>query len=121
MNPTTLTKAALLISLAGSAQTQAQLFPATIELSSLNGSNGFVINGIDAGDQSGVAVSSAGDINGDGVDDLLIGALRGDPNGTTDAGESYVVFGGPGVGSTGVIELSSLNGTNGFVLNGIDT
>ncbi len=90
-----------------------------IELSSLNGTNGFVLNGIDANDQSAYSVSSAGDVNGDGVDDLLIGALRADPNGATDAGESYVVFGGAGVGSTGVIELSALNGTNGFVLNGI--
>jgi FG-GAP repeat len=91
-----------------------------IELSSLNGSNGFVLNGIDASDRSGRSVSCAGDINGDGIDDLIIGAFRADPNGNNDAGESYVVFGGVGVGSSGVIGLSSLNGTNGFVLNGID-
>jgi hypothetical protein len=91
-----------------------------IELSSLNGANGFVINGIDAGDFSGVSVSGAGDVNGDAIDDLIIGARRADPNGNTWAGESYVVFGGAGVGAGGAIELSSLSGANGFVLSGID-
>ncbi|MHC0061785.1 Ig-like domain-containing protein [Nostoc sp. UIC 10890] len=92
----------------------------SLNLSSLNGSNGFVINGIDAYDNSGFSVSNAGDINGDGIDDLIIGAINADPNGTRDAGESYVVFGGSSVGSTGSLNLSSLNGSNGFVINGID-
>ena len=35
----------------------------------------------------------AGDINGDGVDDVIIGSFGGDPNGVDNAGESYVVFG----------------------------
>ena len=42
------------------------------------------------------SVSGAGDINGDGVDDLIIGAYVADPNGNSAAGESYVVFGGSG-------------------------
>ena len=46
-------------------------FNAVFELSSLNGINGFVINGIDADDGSGRSVSNAGDINGDGIDDNL--------------------------------------------------
>ncbi len=92
----------------------------TVELSSLNGANGFVINGIDASDHSGRSISSAGDVNGDGIDDLIIGADRADPNGNSYSGESYVIFGGATVGSTGAIELSSLNGANGFILNGID-
>jgi hypothetical protein len=48
--------------------------PASIELSDLDGSNGFFINGIYADDGSGVSVSSAGDVNGDGFNDILIGA-----------------------------------------------
>jgi len=94
-------------------------FPATINLSTLNGANGFVINGIDASDFAGFSVSSAGDVNGDGYDDLIIGAMGGDPNGESFAGESFVVFGGPGVGASGVLNLSTLNGANGFVINGI--
>ena len=37
--------------------------------------------------------ASAGDVNGDGVDDVIIGAVLGDPNGVENAGESYIVFG----------------------------
>lgn len=90
-----------------------------IELSSLNGTNGFVVNGAYDYDFSGTSVSSAGDVNGDGIDDLHVGASGSDPNGTYDAGKSYVVFGNASLGSTGSVDLSSLNGTNGFVMNGI--
>jgi VCBS repeat-containing protein len=95
-------------------------FDASFNLSSLNGSNGFVINGIDSGDFSGRSVSNAGDINGDGFDDLIIGAYRADPNGQYDAGSSYVVFGNSS-GFDTQFNLSSLNGSNGFVINGIDS
>ncbi len=45
-----------------------------ILLSSLNGTNGFKLDGENNGDSSGCSVSAAGDINGDGHADLLIGA-----------------------------------------------
>jgi hypothetical protein len=45
-----------------------------------------------AGDQSGYSVSSAGDVNGDGLDDLIVGAWRADPSSKSSAGKSYVVF-----------------------------
>jgi hypothetical protein len=48
---------------------------------------------IDVYDWSGVSVSSAGDINGDGLDDLIIGAQYATPSGKSNAGKSYVVFG----------------------------
>ena len=67
-------------------------FPPTLELSILDGTNGFRLNGVAAGDSSGRAVSNAGDVNGDGLADLLIGAMLADPNGS-DSGASYVVFG----------------------------
>ena len=95
-----------------------------IDLSSLNGSTGFALNGIDAGDSSGSSVSGAGDVNGDGIDDLIIGAIAGDPNGREGAGETYVVFGKNTTGSnpnfSTTFNLSSINGANGFVLNGVD-
>jgi hypothetical protein len=94
-------------------------FGSSLNLSSLNGSNGFTLNGIANSDLSGRSVSSAGDVNGDGIDDLIIGAFRADPNGS-DSGQSYVVFGNrTGFGSS--LNLSSLNGSNGFRLNGIAT
>ena len=92
-----------------------------LDLSDLDGTNGFILTGIDAGDQSGFSVSSAGDVNGDGYDDLIIGARMADPNGDSEAGETYVIYGGasaPGTG--GVLDLSDLDGTNGFILTGID-
>lgn len=93
-------------------------FPATLELSELDGTNGFIINGIAERDYSGESVSGAGDVNGDGVDDLIIGAPAADPNGILDAGQSYVVFGRQS-GFPASLELSDLDGSNGFAINGI--
>ena len=54
-------------------------FPASLDLSTLNGADGFAINGFlsnvfTGGDISGTSVSNAGDVNGDGIDDVIIGA-----------------------------------------------
>ena len=62
--------------------------PHPFDLSMLDDSNGFRLDGIDPHDGSGVSVSTAGDVNGDGYDDILVGA----PN-DHQAGETYVVFG----------------------------
>jgi hypothetical protein len=88
-------------------------FPAAFELGSLlpvavgDGSAGFVLKGVDQDDYSGASVSTAGDINGDGIDDLIIGARAADPNGKVNAGETYVLFGGTS-GFPAVFELSTL-------------
>lgn len=111
---------ALALMMAAGAAWGATPFPQFINLTSLNGTNGFTINGVDAFDRFGISVSFAGDVNGDGIDDLIIGADRADVNGQSDAGASYVVFGGAGVAVGGLVELSSLDGTNGFTINGID-
>jgi hypothetical protein len=57
-----------------------------IDLSSLDGSQGFVINGITAGDLAGRAIG-VGDINGDHLDDIAIG------QGAKNPGRAFVVFG----------------------------
>ena len=99
---------------------QIEILITTIGLGTLDGTNGFILTGIDMEDQSGWAASSAGDVNGDGYDDLIIGAYDADPNGG-DSGETYVVYGGASApGINGALDLSRLNGTNGFILNGID-
>jgi hypothetical protein len=102
--------------------------PGSLDLSTLNGSNGYMLNGVAEGDYSGESVSGAGDVNGDGFADLLIGSTFASPNGM-DSGQSYLVFGGPAnlaaldtAGSTaadGRINLADLNGTTGFLLNGV--
>jgi hypothetical protein len=111
--------AAALVVLAGSAQALAAgPFPVSIELSALDGTDGFVLNGIDASDRSGVSVSSAGDVNGDGVDDLIVGASSADPNGgPTRARATWCSAARRRRGRA--LELSALDGTNGFALNGI--
>jgi len=79
---------------------------------------GFVINGSKARDFSGESVSGGGDVNGDGLADVIVGARYADPSGRTDAGRSYVVL---GKRDTQPVELSSIeNGTSqaGFVING---
>ncbi len=50
---------------------------------------------------------------------LIIGAPGAVPIGPSSAGESYVVF-GQADGFAASLDLADLNGTNGFVLNGID-
>jgi len=45
-------------------------------------------------DYSGVAISGAGDVNGDGYDDILIGA-EGNCEGAAYAGQTYLIFGKP--------------------------
>jgi hypothetical protein len=85
-----------------------------INLSSISaGTGGFAINGENNEDQSGASVSSAGDVNGDGLDDLIIGAFLANIGNRANAGKSYVVFGKT---NTATINLSSIAaGTGGFV------
>mmetsp|Transcript_17256 Transcript_17256/g.25887 ORF Transcript_17256/g.25887 Transcript_17256/m.25887 type:complete len:496 (+) Transcript_17256:312-1799(+) len=83
-------------------------------LASAKGLNKYFFNGIKAHDFAGAAVSSAGDVNGDGYDDILIGA-RGSDAEATGGGQAYVIYGGPGLSS---LNLTDLDGTNGFVING---
>jgi hypothetical protein len=56
------------------------------------GVGGFALDGEAEDDQSGRSVSGAGDVNGDGLADILVGAWRADSNGEF-SGRTYVVFG----------------------------
>ncbi len=90
--------------------------PTPVELSNVEaGVGGFVTNGVSADDMLGRSVSSAGDVNGDGLDDLIIGAQYDDPNGSA-SGAAFVVF---GKADSTAVELSNVEaGTGGFVING---
>ncbi|MEQ8318247.1 MAG: GC-type dockerin domain-anchored protein [Phycisphaerales bacterium] len=94
----------------------AEGFPPVVDVSTLDGQNGFRIDGANPGDQAGTSVGGNVDVNNDGVDDLLIGADRADPDGVRDAGEAYVVFGrdvgvvGPFAAIFGLEDLDALTG-----------
>jgi hypothetical protein len=94
-----------------------QGWSATLNLSALNGSNGFALHGVSAGDESGRSVGGAGKLNNDAFDDLVIGAPLADTN-PVDSGETYVVFGSNQAWSS-PLNLSALNGTNGFTIEGV--
>ena len=57
------------------------------------GGQGFVVNGLTEFDYAGSSVSSAGDVNGDGLSDLVVGAASYDPTTSNDGGRAYVIFG----------------------------
>lgn len=91
-------------------------FPGAIEVSQLDGGNGFRIDGVSGLDRAGFAVHGAGDVNGDGIDDILIGAVNADPNGYA-SGAGYVVF-GRSTGFTSTLQLAALDGSSGFAIQG---
>jgi hypothetical protein len=68
-----------------------------------------VLNGMTTGDVSGISVAGAGDVNGDGYDDILIGAYYADPGGNSEAGVSYLIYGGSTLPA--IIELATANVT----------
>ena len=95
-------------------------FPQSLDVNALDGTNGFVIS--DSGRPGGnlTAVSDAGDVNGDGFGDLIIGSLGADPGGRDGAGSSYVLFGSGDLGASGELDLGQL-AFDGWVLNGISS
>ena len=93
----------------------------TIDLAALVAGDGTTIFGVESNDVSGYSVSSAGDVNGDGFEDLIIGAKLADASGNAknEAGESYVVFGKGDWSSTPTLDLAAL-GSAGITIFGAD-
>jgi len=95
-----------------------QPLPTAIDLGALNGSNGFVLTGnsLPANARLGLSVSTAGDVNGDGVPDLVVGSGLNSLTGNTQA-SAFVIYGRQAPQSfTATLDVSALNGTTGFAL-----
>lgn len=85
-----------------------------------SGVHGFRIFGATKGDHLGFAVGSAGDVNGDGVNDIVVAATGADPEDRSAAGITYVIFGQHHANSTfSDIDLSTFStGTHGVRIFG---
>jgi hypothetical protein len=91
-----------------------------IDLSAVSsGIGGFAINGVSNGDLTGFSVCDAGDVNGDGLADMILTApANSGIDGGSNFARAYVVYGKT---STNAINLSQVAlGVGGFVLNGGD-
>ena len=74
-----------------------------VYLDDLSASDGFVMYGESAEDCLGLSVASAGDVNGDGYDDVVLGSAR---ISSFYAGGAYVVYGFPSGAAVGSSMLS---------------
>ena len=83
-----------------------------IELPAFNGADGILIEGIR---NSFSHVTSAGDVNGDGLDDLLIGAFSTSELTVASSGAVYVVF---GTADAATISVDDLDATSGYKISG---
>ena len=88
---------------------------ATIDLNDLGSEDGFRIDGAATEDNAGMSVSGAGDVNGDGRDDVIVGATGADNNGRTNSGSAYFIFGSASVAN---IDLYDLGSEEGFRIDG---
>ncbi len=87
---------------------------ADIDLEAIaQGNGGFAIYGIE-GSFTGSAVSGAGDVNGDGLADLIVGAQAKD----NETGGAYVVFGKPTTETVDLAAVTQDGNTEGFFIKG---
>lgn len=85
----------------------------SIDVNSLS-SSGLIINGVSSADYAGSSVRGIGDINSDGINDVIIGAPLAD----SENGAAYVVYGGSNYGNS--LNLGTLPSSSGFVMTGVN-
>ena len=89
---------------------------ANIDFASLGASDGYRIDGAAADNYCGISVSTAGDVNGDGYADLIVGAYGASNNGRIYSGSAYVLFGK--ASGFANIDLASLGASDGYRIDG---
>lgn len=93
-----------------------QPFGTSVDLTALSGASGFsIVTSLSTG-LSGSSVRSAGDLNDDGIDDIIIANSGGSPGGKVEAGEAFVVYGQQGIRSE--FDVATIDGTNGVYIAG---
>lgn len=90
-------------------------FDAVVKAADLDGADGFRLQGVTPGEIAGYGIAF-GDLNGDGLDDAIIGASRS-ADVASDAGKAYVFYGRPG-GVSADTSLAIATGFNGFQIDG---
>jgi hypothetical protein len=93
-----------------------QGLPDRFSLGDLDGVNGFTMQGPANGDGFGRSVAGIGDVNGDGIDDVAVGARYADRDRAEGGGETYVIFGRSDFGD--VLDLATLIDDDGGMLGG---
>ncbi|WP_445710218.1 T9SS type A sorting domain-containing protein [Flavobacterium sp.] len=83
-------------------------YPSPFDLSTLDGSNGFTVDGVAYDERRGATITGPGDINGDGIDDLIIGSSSTSP-------DEIVIYGTTSFPA--LITINDINGTNGFLID----
>lgn len=91
----------------------------TFDTNTLNGDNGFIIEGESAGDMLGTAIAGIGDFDGDGTGDLLTAASQVGYIGRGNCGASYPIW-GKNETQTSPLDLSSLMPTGGRFIYGAE-
>ena len=100
----------------GAAVIYGSSYPSDIYLATLSPTQGFKIIGPSYNEQIGISVNSAGDINNDGINDIIIGVFFKNTTNTALAGIAYVIYGGISYSSD--LYLENLSPTQGFKIIG---
>ncbi|MFN7719572.1 MAG: beta strand repeat-containing protein, partial [Sphingomonadaceae bacterium] len=96
-----------------------------LDIGTLKTEDGFMILGENQNGNFGRSVEGVGDVNGDGFDDIIVGApTASGSGGTATAGSAYVILGsgtGQGAISDGrqILDVAAMTSAQGFIIRGV--